>query len=655
MKKNIALSILLVLLGSTNLFAQASDSKNANSSQYGIFVNLENDYPQLIKNEFPYYEINRKKSGEKNYKKIATVKIPETYSEFLENIKHAIKYNPEPMLMKEIQTELIWKKFSTGAYDSIIAYRSSLYIQLALGVKYYDATAEKNTMYQYQITKKTKTETSYETNTVSYPLQPVKYDAEFYKIKETALAVSLQYKCFKNSPALIRIYREENYSGKFLPVRAKRIKSINNDTVSFAIYDTVVHPNTVYRYYVLPIDYYGSYGIVSDTLTAIASSSQYAGNIKRIDAVSYFNEGVAIRWKLSDAGNFNGIAIYRTENFDSTLVKIGMASAADTQFIDMQAEPMKMYFYALQPITRSGSIIPVSAKVTGMFTPKNQPLAPYISDAITSENFITLSIKNNDPQTRGFRIYRKLKTDSVFTLISGLIKIEEPITTFSDTTITFSGKEYFYMAKAESKGYVLSPASNIKSISTQNEGEFISIGIPQTKIIGNAVLVDWKNTMHTEDIVSYSLYRKEGDTKEILLQKNINSHNSIFADTTIRAGVSYSYGISYQNKLGKNSPIAFAKPIMKASNINGPANIYAAVEENTVTLSWEDNNSSAKFYRIYSIQNEKEILIAEIPSSTHSYLFSNVKQGEAYTFYLTSVSNDQQESLPGKMINAYIK
>ena len=91
MKKNIALSILLVLLGSTNLFAQASDSKNANSSQYGIFVNLENDYPQLIKNEFPYYEINRKKSGEKNYKKIATVKIPETYSEFLENIKHAIK------------------------------------------------------------------------------------------------------------------------------------------------------------------------------------------------------------------------------------------------------------------------------------------------------------------------------------------------------------------------------------------------------------------------------------------------------------------------------------------------------------------------------------------------------------------------------------
>lgn len=158
----------------------------------------------------------------------------------------------------------------------------------------------------------------------------------------------------------------------------------------------------------LPLDYYGNYGVISDTVTTIAASEQYAGNIERMDVVSLLNEGTAIRWRLSEPQNFNYVAVYRTSNFDSTLTKIGMASAADSQFVDINAEPMKMYFYALQPVTRAGAILPMSAKVTGMFTPLSQPLAPYITDIETTERSINLTIKITMFKPVGIEFIEKL-------------------------------------------------------------------------------------------------------------------------------------------------------------------------------------------------------------------------------------------------------
>ncbi|MBK8343275.1 MAG: hypothetical protein IPL12_08165 [Bacteroidetes bacterium] len=47
------------------------------------------------------------------------------------------------------------------------------------------------------------------------------------------------------------------------------------------------------------MDYYGNYGKVTDTITAIAASRQYGKYRTRMDAVSFLNEGTTIRWGLS--------------------------------------------------------------------------------------------------------------------------------------------------------------------------------------------------------------------------------------------------------------------------------------------------------------------------------------------------------------------
>ncbi len=654
--KNILFSVLFFV---ALLPAVAQNIENmAFASQHGIFIKLEDDYPAIDKNNIPEYEIKRKGPDDKNFKSIATVSVPKNYDEFLSNIKVAANVNPEPLLVKEIPAELLWKKFSSGGFDSIATYRNALFIQLALGIKYFDATAKENVTYVYEVTKKiksTKSETAFVTNSISYPLKPLSYPSALSVSKQSAIAVAMNYDCKGYAPNLVRVYREENYSGKFVPIRAKRIKTMSGDTTSFAIYDTLVKTNNVYRYYILPLDYYGNYGAIKDTVTAIAASSQYAGNVQRMDVVSYFNEGTAIRWQLSQPQNFNYVAIYRTSNFDSTLVKIGMAPASDSQYVDVMAIPMQMYFYAVQPITNAGTLLPMSAKVTGMFTPKAQPLAPYITDITPAQNAIQLTIKSNDPQTRGYRIYRKEKSDTIYTLISELVKANTDKTVFMDSLKLIGGKYYTYLVKAENTSYVLSGSSNILTVRSVLVGTPISIGVPHAEIINNHALVQWKNTIQNTEIANFHLYRKDASGKETLLADAISSQIFNYTDSTIRLNNVYSYGISYSDNDGNNSAIAYSEPIAYTKVEKGPLNVYASSNENKLMLSWSDDDKDVSSYKIYRLVNDKPLLIAEVTGDKTDYTISNVKNGEAYTIYLTSVNKEKQESAAGKMLMGVVK
>ena len=656
--KKISLLGFLITLFFAEITAQTTSTENAFSSQHGIFIRLENDYPKIDMKALPVYEIKRKGANDKSFKSIATIKVPADYATFVENIKAAAQVNPEPLLMKEINTELLWKKFVSGGYDSLMAYRNALFLQLALGIKYFDASAEKNIIYQYEITKKVKAtnaENVFTTNSISYPAKAEKYPGKLRSEKETVIGIALNYTCVGYAPALIRLYREENYSGNFLPIRARRIKIADGDTTVFAIYDTIVKPNSVYRYYILPMDYYGNYGSINDTITTIAASEQYAGNIEKMDVVSLLNEGTAIRWRLSEPQNFNYVAVYRTTNFDSTLTKIGMASAADSQFVDNNAEPMKMYFYALQPITRMGATLPMSAKVTGMFTPISQPLAPYITDIQSTEKSINLTIKNNDVQTRGYRIYRKLNTDSTFALISELIKVEKAITSYIDTQNIAADKYYTYMVKAENKSYVLSPASNILTVRSAKSGELITMGVPKVEMINGRAMIQWNNNIQRENIQSFQIYRKDESGKEILLKENIDPQIINYSDSTIAVGHQYNYGIAYRDNNGNRSAIAYSKSTSIPNTQRGPSNAYAASKDNTLILSWTEDDIDVTAYRIYKLVEEKPVLISEINAGSNTYTIKNMKPGEGYNIYLTTVNKNKTESLPGKMLMGVVE
>ncbi|MBK7036785.1 MAG: hypothetical protein IPH42_10740 [Bacteroidetes bacterium] len=308
--KKISLLGFLITLFFADITAQTTSTENAFSSQHGIFIRLENDYPKIDMKALPVYEIKRKGANDKSFKSIATVKVPADYATFVENISSR-SGKSRTLAYERDQHRIIMEKFVSGGYDSLLAYRNALFVQLALGIKYFDASA-KNIIYQYEITKKVKAtnaENVFTTNSVSYPAKAEKYPGKLRSEKETVIGIALNYTCVGYAPALIRLYREENYSGNFLPIRARRIKIADGDTTVFAIYDTIVKPNSVYRYYILPMDYYGNYGSINDTITTIAASEQYAGNIEKMDVVSFLNEGTAIRWRLSEPQNFNYIAV----------------------------------------------------------------------------------------------------------------------------------------------------------------------------------------------------------------------------------------------------------------------------------------------------------------------------------------------------------
>ena len=656
MKKLIfVFALCIVCLTQTGL---TQNTVAAFASQHGIYLKLENDYPTFTPGVYPEYIIERKKQGDKKFKQIAVVKVPNTYEMFVANLQSAIEITPEPLLMRQIAAEEIWKKYTTGGYEAISAFSNALFVQLALGIKYYDASPEPNVMYEYVITKKAAAApTTIYTNAISYPGKMMDYQIKYIDKKESGLNIKMTFACKDEVPALIRIYREEQYSGKFIPIRANRVKTTHNDSTYFYVSDTLVKPNTVYRYYALPLDYYGNYGKPSDTITAISTAKQYIGNIREMDVVSY-NDGVAIKWDLQNAENFSAIAIYRSSNYDSAFTKIASVPASDSQFVDRGIQPMLMYFYYVQPLSRTGTSLPASAKVSAMYTPTLQPLAPSITDITSAEKGITLNIINNDPSTRGLRIYRKLKTDSLYQLVSELVKISGTNTVFTDTTGLQSGGYYTYAVKAENTAYVLSKNSNEVSIRLTTTKSIPEMGIPSVTQVSKGLLVVWKPLSNTA-ITGFKLFRKNESGEVICLEQNAPQQQLAYLDTVLTNG-KYSYGIQYFDDIGNGSAIAYSDAVLYAGNrlsTKGPANVIVNKLNEQTIISWKPiNESNIKGYRIYRITGDTTTnLLGEVTATNNQFTLQNTKPEEVYRIFITYVTEGNLESEPGKIVNYIVE
>ncbi|MGB4928518.1 MAG: hypothetical protein WBP43_00995, partial [Chitinophagales bacterium] len=70
---------ILFVFFTISIFCQLSAQQEpiAFASSHGIFIKLENDYPVINKSQLPVYEIKRRVVGEKSFKSLATVTVPD--------------------------------------------------------------------------------------------------------------------------------------------------------------------------------------------------------------------------------------------------------------------------------------------------------------------------------------------------------------------------------------------------------------------------------------------------------------------------------------------------------------------------------------------------------------------------------------------------
>ncbi|HRF77774.1 MAG TPA: hypothetical protein PLB46_14450, partial [Chitinophagales bacterium] len=287
-----------------------------------------------------------------------------------------------------------------------------------------------------------------------------------------------------------------------------------------------------------------------------------------------------------------------------------------------------------------------------------QPLAPSITDITHAEKGSTRNITNNDPSTRGLRIYRKLKTDSLYQLVSELVKISGTNIVFTDTTGLQSGGYYTYAVKAENTAYILSKNSNEVSIRLTTTKSIPEMGIPSVTQVSKGLLVVWKPLSNTA-ITGFKLYRKNELGEVICLEQNAPQQQLAYLDTVLVTG-KYSYGIQYFDDMGNGSAIAYSDAVVYAGNrlsTKGPANVIVNKLNEQTIISWKPiNENNIKGYRIYRITGDTTTnLLGEVSATNNQFTLQNTKPEEVYRIFITYVTEGNLESEPGKIVNYIVE
>jgi hypothetical protein len=154
------------------------------------------------------------------------------------------------------------------------------------------------------------------------------------------------------------------------------------------------------------------------------------------------------------SNNEAGFAIYRKLESESSFSKIEQTAANTESYTDATVNFANNYLYEVRAFATDGSesepSISEAVSATKLAAPTNL-------SALAGENKIDLNWADNSSIEEGFRIFRKLESETAFPT-EPLVSLGTDITTYSDTSTT-PGTSYIYQVVAFSGGSV-SEASN---------------------------------------------------------------------------------------------------------------------------------------------------------------------------------------------------
>ena len=157
--------------------------------------------------------------------------------------------------------------------------------------------------------------------------------------------------------ARIKVFRQTNFTSGYSEISNEKYFSSIKEKNIISIIDTLVLPNDVYQYYLIPVDYYQNYGNRTDTITVAAFSFNsiippYDIKVTGLDSLG----ALKLDWKLEQANKILSTKIFRSKMSDSGFVEIAELQATTTSYIDRTAEPMIKYFYYLQLNDQFGEV-----------------------------------------------------------------------------------------------------------------------------------------------------------------------------------------------------------------------------------------------------------------------------------------------------------
>jgi len=171
---------------------------------------------------------------------------------------------------------------------------------------------------------------------------------------------------------------------------------------------------------------------------------------------------------------------------------------------------------------------------------------------------------------------------------------------------------------------------------------------------GSTVTLRWDaSTGGTNPIAKYDIYRGGQ------LIGSVSSASSVYTDTGVSAGISYSYYVKAVDSSGASSPASNTTSVTVPSPDTAPPSVPAnlhvtSVSRNSVVMAWNasTDNIGVASYQVYSITVSKGKQLSNLIATVtnNSFTVTNLKSNTSYSYYVVAVDSAGNKSSPSSVL-----
>ncbi len=281
-------------------------------------------------------------------------------------------------------------------------------------------------------------------------------------------------------------------------------------------------PGAMYQYYAVPRDLFFNRGPASDTVTLYTAPLARVALPDSIAAQGVDTLGIVLTWHLPSDTPIRTIQVFRSHEQDSGFVQVAELPADAGRFVDVQVDPMQLYYYRLGMSGLRSAASPRSAAVFAYFRPALAPTPPLAVRADTAATGFRIRwTPAGDGQLSGYHVYR---TDAPVDSLTDATPMQliSPLLAPTDSTMVDSSaalgpaRQYTWAVKAVGPGGLESEYSNP---ATASRTVVAPPPVP-TGVSGYAdadgVVLGWQDMTDLDPLVDgYLVLRQAGGARDV--------------------------------------------------------------------------------------------------------------------------------------------
>ena len=656
--KHLSIITCILLLFSFRVKAQDASANTAYAGGKAVFVYhaFHPASPRYPDKGFTGYQLERQDiSVPGKWTVVGSFHTPQNAGELYENFQQSLRFFPDGKSLK-FDAESAWTKFIKDGQelDSLKIELAFTPIQMAFGILIADTTVVKGKTYQYRVSQAgADNGASFTTNRVAFPaiLKALKPRLLQRKVESKAIRIEWFARGDFNS-FNFRVFRSTGNDKVYSEIKPYLFMEVKGDTLKYSIRDEHVAFSTMYHYFITPVNSFGGGGnIVSDTVNATCMEArglltpQYFS--AKGDSIAH---AIKIKFQLANPAFISAVSVMRSISYDSGFEEIGVASPADSTFLDFRIEDGQKYYYYLLMIDKMGRKTNRSAKTFGLYqTTKNDFPASYVRAVKQGKNVLVSWTNPRGEKLSGYYVYRSEGVGQTMKRLTALIPQHDSTGNYIDQYPFRPGITYGYSVRSENKSNVESKNSKIVYIMPRPvDSSLFAPKKVQASVQNQLIILTWDNIRQLNPTQrGYRIWRKaESDKNDMVIMDNYPAAFSSYSDSTAKPGISYVYGVESTSGGISSVKTTSNTVAVRALPYTHPEGLIALVAKNGISLTWgKVIDSRIKQFAIYRYQKGGQPKwIATVDGNKNAYLDTKAVKGGLYYFFVRSLGDNPAQA-----------